>query len=315
MRLHLYSDTVMERIEEHEVITDDGYPKANHVLLTMAELRARDERLIRAAFDWMLHGHYVESDWSPDFDAIIVTLEQETPHRHPRTGDTMIFTAETITPFDADGHAWAVVEGEPNFAPTTSVGMPCDWGYCDAPSVAHRWSPGHGWLPVCSEHSDGVQVVPGPPAAIVALDKACERCGGRGFQIGGGRITNQAVKCPDCIDGRHTFEITVPCGYCGWDTSRPPGMIPESSGGTYLCSNGCGTGTVTRRVSIVPGMVLPIIENSNDWQHGHIDHIDWMGGHAVRRTPTYGFTEDTEDITLPPAAKPGMFVMQLKVTP
>jgi len=28
----------------------------------------------------------------------------------------------------------------------------CDWGDCDREAVDSRWSPGHGWLPVCSLH-------------------------------------------------------------------------------------------------------------------------------------------------------------------
>lgn len=38
------------------------------------------------------------------------------------------------------------------------IGFPstgCDWGGCDRPTVALRWSDTHGWLEVCEAHKEG----------------------------------------------------------------------------------------------------------------------------------------------------------------
>ena len=45
------------------------------------------------------------------------------------------------------------------------------------------------------------------------------------------------------------------------------------------------------------GKPVPIVLNSNDWEHGNIDHIDLMPPHAFRRVPTDGFSEDVFAIT------------------
>lgn len=39
----------------------------------------------------------------------------------------------------------------PTASPWTLSGT-CDWGECDHQSVAWRWDPEHGWLPVCNQH-------------------------------------------------------------------------------------------------------------------------------------------------------------------
>ena len=31
----------------------------------------------------------------------------------------------------------------------------CDWGHCDEPADAYRWSEEYGWLPVCPTHGGG----------------------------------------------------------------------------------------------------------------------------------------------------------------
>ena len=80
MRLHLFDDTTMERIEEHDVDDPDNGVHdllTTHVLLSVAEQRARDEAIILAACSW---GYRPVWRPSPEqIDAIIATTEQETP--------------------------------------------------------------------------------------------------------------------------------------------------------------------------------------------------------------------------------------------
>jgi hypothetical protein len=131
-----------------------------------------------------------------------------------------------------------------------------------------------------------------PP--VKHLDRPCGSCGGSGY------VSDEMVidaPCPDCDStGRHTFTVEVE-------------QLCDTLANALRCD------LITFRVSVVPGMVLPIVDNSNDWEHGHIDHIDMMDETAILRTNTEGFCQDGEIITLPPAAKPGTCAVQLQVHP
>lgn len=129
------------------------------------------------------------------------------------------------------------------------------------------------------------------------LDRPCEWCNGEG--------SNETVErdiwyCPDCIDGRHTFEIEVECDVCAGKAEWCGfGRI-----GNPLCSNG----TATYRVSIVPGMMLEIVADDScprrpvvSMQHGNPYLLD---GKMITRVGE-----------LPPVAKPGMWAVQLNVQP
>jgi hypothetical protein len=66
MRLHLFDDTIYDNITDLDIDNPDCELPAvyrnepTHVLLTMAELRARDERIIRAALDFChWHDHQI----------------------------------------------------------------------------------------------------------------------------------------------------------------------------------------------------------------------------------------------------------------
>jgi hypothetical protein len=72
-------------------------------------------------------------------------------------------------------------------------------------------------------------------------------------------------------------------------------------------------GARIHRVHVVPGMVLPIVANSKDWEWGNTNHIDLMGSTAILRTNTEGFCQDDEIVTLPAAAKPGMWAVLLQL--
>lgn len=103
-----------------------------------------------------------------------------------------------------------------------------------------------------------------PASRLSELDRPCDTCS----QYSG---PNDVINRKDCIDGRHTFEVEVEhhdAAYMTYQTSEPS--------------------TRTYRVSIVPGMVLPILS---------LDPHRWPG------------------VALPPAARPGMWAVKVRVEP
>ena len=125
-------------------------------------------------------------------------------------------------------------------------------------------------------------------------DRPCVTCTGTGL-VPFGLPSNGPERCPDCIDGRHTFEIEVA-------TSE---------------SKGFGEFIDTYRVSIVPGMVLPIVDTlpesgyQVEGQRAVFNDPAWPGESFIRN-----IRGDIDGIAaLPPAAKPGMWAVQLNVQP
>lgn len=94
---------------------------------------------------------------------------------------------------------------------------------------------------------------------------------------------------PDCgSSGRHVFDLRVECR-CGWSQ--------HGDGHLY-------------RVHVVPGMVVPIGGDGRrtPWPGAHVEVVGnesylWVGPHST----------DMERITLPPAAKPGMWAVKLAI--
>ena len=129
-----------------------------------------------------------------------------------------------------------------------------------------------------------------PSGGWVNADRPCDDCGGDPLN------TLDDDVCPaDCIDGRHTFEIEVA-------TSE---------------SKGFGEFIDTYRVSIVPGMVLPIVDTlpesgyQVEGQRAVFNDPAWPGESFIRN-----IRGDIDGIAaLPPAAKPGMWAVQLNVQP
>ena len=122
------------------------------------------------------------------------------------------------------------------------------------------------------------------------LDRPCDTCKGEPppfVSYGPGMVQMQ---CADrCIDGRHTFDIEVEV------RTSQLGVEPKA----------------TYRVSIVPGMVLPIV----GWTSPFPEAFITPDGDRHRVYPT-GVEPDTDDtllITLPPASAPGMWAVKLKV--
>lgn len=120
------------------------------------------------------------------------------------------------------------------------------------------------------------------------LDRPCDTCGGnwQDYLEPLDRDGNVVSPCPDCHGtGRHTFDIEVA------DERRP---WPEHH--------------KTYRVSIVPGMVLPIVDRRMQptTPTGPVILLGFNG-------PSI-WTESTghQPINLPPAAAPGMWAVLLK---
>ena len=117
------------------------------------------------------------------------------------------------------------------------------------------------------------------------LDRPCEWCQ---RHLSSGIWPN----CPECNrSGRHTFEIEVECP---------------------TCDEHCVAYDRTYRVAIVPGMVLPILLARSELPDSTCI-VDWKNRYcgnprfAVSPLDTHGYC-----ITLPPAARPGMWAVQLK---
>lgn len=144
-------------------------------------------------------------------------------------------------------------------------------------------------------------VVSSPVDAHVALDRPCDTCGGkqRYDVTENGRYIGWQY-CTDCDTGRHAFAVEVEEHWTAYGES--------------------GTGARTLRVSVVPDMVMPIYDPvalmdgdglPEEWMpHVTVDSL----GSVQRwwRDPEYLDEWDDEDITLPPAAKPGMWAIQLR---
>lgn len=178
----------------------------------------------------------------------------------------MLTPADRIT-FTDDGHAWIVVDAHENFPP----------------------SPGE--------------------MVWAALDRPCDHCGalvragdqvidteGRRWVNGRSVARHEPFRCPDCIDGRHTFDIEV--------------VRRVFNGGAG------GTSTDTYRVSVVPGMVLPI-EEVDPPLVPYPDHDALVRYAGDASEPWFIYTEH-DDMTdtvwgVPPAAAPGMWAVKLKV--
>jgi len=120
------------------------------------------------------------------------------------------------------------------------------------------------------------------------FDRPCDRCAQD--------FTNMVTReTHDCINGRHTFTVEV-------GTYTPNG-IPDDPSIAIYCER--------RRVSVVPGMVLPIVENAEwDGTTSPIICRSTFDRDYFLRLP---LPSHNEHITLPPAAKPGMWAVQLQV--
>jgi hypothetical protein len=127
-------------------------------------------------------------------------------------------------------------------------------------------------------------------------DRPCDRCFGEGVIL----VVNQGEEpCGVCNGtGRHPFDIEVAVEHTG------TGWIADR-----------------HRVSVIPGMVLPIVKRhpishystlaEGETTRVILRSLPAPGGVVVEYTNHSGAVVD--DLTLPPAAKPGMWAVKLHV--
>ena len=129
------------------------------------------------------------------------------------------------------------------------------------------------------------------------FDHPCMTCGGETNLTAADGET--FVDCPDCIDGRRALEIEVECSFCrggAWDSH-------------------CYKGTRTLTVSVVPGMVLPIMEiipSQESWVEPWQAIVGVPGLFSLYSWPGYGSAHG-DWVRLPSSARPGRWAVQLKV--
>jgi hypothetical protein len=147
------------------------------------------------------------------------------------------------------------------------------------------------------DNGDGTawMVAAEPHAAALSAALVCEKCGGDGVALEGGDdhdcrdcVDGCFVECCDCDGtGRHTFAVEVSFG-------------PMTRGARI------------HRVHVAPGVVLPIV---NYGEHSIV------GRYVATNveSPAFYFVQNeefpvsSERITLPPAAKPGMWAVLLQL--
>jgi hypothetical protein len=124
------------------------------------------------------------------------------------------------------------------------------------------------------------------------LDRPCDTCDGAMSR----RVVKETMRPHGCIDGRHTFDIEVEADYFIGPMHHH--ILAE-----------------VHRVSVIPGMVLPIHNECPDEKpiehvcqayqdERWILHLDWK---KLKIEPS------ERQIALPPAAAPGMWAVKLKV--
>ena len=136
----------------------------------------------------------------------------------------------------------------------------------------HDNGDGTAWL-VVAEFHEGTY--------LWGCDRPCDTCDGDGEFFND--LNGSMQDCPYCYcTGRHTFRLLI------HDTNRPSVLV-----------------------SVVPDMVLPIVDLDNDW---HPDPpfigVDIFWVCEIKREP---WPKRGERITLPPAAAPGMWAVKLEV--
>jgi len=138
------------------------------------------------------------------------------------------------------------------------------------------------------------EALPDSPSGWPATrnDRPCDTCGGSMYVWPEGSSFRSNTPCPDCDGtGRHTFTIEV-------------------ENDTYLIDP-----SFTYRVSVAPGMVLPIVSTGGAYLTSSAIVLADEGpvGSAVIVRISGPLVTYHEIVTLPPAAKPGMWAVKLNV--
>jgi hypothetical protein len=138
------------------------------------------------------------------------------------------------------------------------------------------------------------------------LDRPCATCGGMPLGFDGFH------DCPDCSGtGRHTFIVEVENEEWHCETCNDSGI--SHTGDTASDCGYCPTDH-TYRVSVVPGMVLPIVtmtQACSDDQPLPFIIAPAIGYNAV--IAGYPDAEHETVVTLPSAAAPGLWAVKLRV--
>ena len=179
---------------------------------------------------------------------------------------------------------------------------------------------------VVFDDDDNERLARSSHAFVSDLDRPCDTCGGSGCNKGRPNPSHvDCIPCPACHgSGRPCFEIEVrtecTCerrtigGGAGWYDHATDCPVRSIKG--YLASEGSHF-VRTLAVSVVPGMVLPIV-----------DEMDILNGATVPTTHII-YRRKWDDsvqtwlcimtepgasvVTLPSAAAPGMFAVRLNV--
>lgn len=179
--------------------------------------------------------------------------------------------------------------------------------------------------------SDEMAVIFGidPPQSM--MDRSCDACkGDRDIGVGSGLF----ALCV-CIDGRHTFEIEVEPVETVEEAARAAAkdlyraeVHRQGVGWDEFCTilllrsqhrlaTALSKTAVTHRVSVVPGMVLPILYDG-DGHSGDQPHV--CACETDRDAAPYAFfpmpngDETVAGVPFPPAAEPGMWAVHLRKT-
>jgi len=169
------------------------------------------------------------------------------------------------------------------------------------------------WWVVKPVHRMGVTNTVGDdwydPSWFMSLDQACDACRGDGIEKWQTSVDEfDSDRCTGCDGtGRSTFDLEVRCDFCHGNTAPSKVVAPPC----WKCS---GRKSHTHQVSVVPGMVLPIVADADDLPDcPPLIEIDDRGTRFFDEGVVE--TNDAEPITLPPDAKPGMWAVLLAVSP
>ena len=141
-----------------------------------------------------------------------------------------------------------------------------------------------------------------PAEWVTDLDRPCDTCDGGTFEIDKG--FNGGV-CPECAgSGRHTFDVEVECWNDGTEMVCPRGST---------CSPTCG-GWATYRVHVLD--VLPIRQWASTLNPPLGRWLAMNGGsgrYSIQECDGIGLTSHPSNVTLPPAARPGMWAVKVRI--
>lgn len=133
------------------------------------------------------------------------------------------------------------------------------------------------------------------------FDRPCNTCDGRTRYEGDGFV------CPDCIDGRRAFEIEVEVWFDALDNAWVGGQRRVDF--DHVGAESSRRTAVTYRVSIVAGMVLPIVEDADD--EPDMIALVTLSPNGAAEYWDANEVEQGIPITLPLAARPGMWAVKL----